>query len=311
MSRLLSRRVRAITILLGTVASFAAVPGVSTGSLPSARRVVRVVVPRDVSFREDERGFVASVWVNSAGPFSFAIDTGAGMTVVSKRVASEARLEVLRSMSIAGLSGRVAKAYESAPAELAAGSPSNRLPRAVAVTISDGLPAGVDGLLDPSHAFWPLGFTMDFPRGSLRAFDPVAYPIAKDDVPEGGTVTGWLMRADSRRPFVALDGGRTGLLDTGSKFGLALGPVELRTFGVVDGEPDEGATVRDVGGGTVTGRRTTVARVVLGGMVLENVPTDVLTGVAPGTPILLGRDLLRPFVVSFDPRARLIRFALR
>ena len=52
-------------------------------------------------------------------------------------------------------------------------------------------------------------------------------------------------------------------------------------------------------------------RVVLGGMVLENVPTDVLTGAAPGTPILLGRELLRPFVVSFDPRARLIRIALR
>ena len=311
MSRLVSPRAPTITILLGMVASLAAVPSVSAASYPSARRVERVVVPRDVSFHEDERGLVTSVWVNSAGPFVFVIDTGAGMTIVSQRVAAEARLEVKRSVSIAGLSGRIVKAYESAPAELAAGSSTNRLPRSVPVTISDGLPVGVDGLLDPAQAFWPLGFTMDFPRGSLRAFDPVAFPIVKDDVPEGGAVTGWLMRADSRRPFVSLDGDRSALIDTGSRFGLAVGPIEQRSFGIVDGGSDGGASVRDVGGGTVKGRRTSVARVVLGGMVLENVPTDVLTGVAPGTPILLGRDLLRPFVVSFDPRARLIRFALR
>lgn len=311
MSRLASRRVPTVMILLGMVASLAVVPSVSAASYPLTRRVVRVVVPRDVSFQEDERGLVTSVWVNTAGPFVFAIDTGAGTTVVSQRVAAEARLVVRRSVSIAGLSGRIAKAYESAPAELAAGSSTNHLPRAVPVTISDGLPAGVDGLLDPAQAFWPLGFTMDFPRGSLSAFDPVASPIVKDDVPEGGAVTGWLMRADSRRPFVSLDGGRTALIDTGSRFGLAVGRIEQQSFGILDGGPDSGASVRDLGGGTVKGRRTIVARVVLGGMVLENVPTDVLSGVAPGTPILVGRDLLRPFVVSFDPRARLIRLALR
>jgi hypothetical protein len=34
----------------------------------------------------------------------------------------------------------------------------------------------------------------------------------------------------------------------------------------------------------------------------------VLTGVAPGTPIILGRGALFPFKITFDPSSRLIAF---
>jgi hypothetical protein len=34
----------------------------------------------------------------------------------------------------------------------------------------------------------------------------------------------------------------------------------------------------------------------------------VLSGVAPGTPIILGRRALFPFRITFDPVARLIAF---
>jgi len=33
-------------------------------------------------------------WINSAGPFTFAIDTGAGITIISPRVAREAEVNV-------------------------------------------------------------------------------------------------------------------------------------------------------------------------------------------------------------------------
>ena len=46
----------------------------------------------------------------------------------------------------------------------------------------------------------------------------------------------------------------------------------------------------------------------IGTLVLNKVPTDVLTGVAPGTPIILGRGALFPFKITFDPASRLIAF---
>jgi hypothetical protein len=48
--------------------------------------------------------------------------------------------------------------------------------------------------------------------------------------------------------------------------------------------------------------------VSIGALVLNGVPTDVLTGVAPGTPIILGRRALFPFRITFDPISRLIAF---
>src|SRR5712691_12716807 len=65
-------------------------------------------VPDAVGFREVAgRGLLVRTWVNGAGPFSFAIDTGAGATLLSPRVAEEAQVKVKagRATSIAGLSG--------------------------------------------------------------------------------------------------------------------------------------------------------------------------------------------------------------
>src|SRR5213078_4570674 len=47
-----------------------------------------VTLPRSVTFREVRgRGLLVSTWINSQGPFTFAVDTGAGITVISPRVA--------------------------------------------------------------------------------------------------------------------------------------------------------------------------------------------------------------------------------
>src|SRR5215210_7586654 len=55
----------------------------------------RTQLPADVYFREsDGRGLLVKTWVNGAGPFTFAVDTGAGATVLSPRVAGAARVEV-------------------------------------------------------------------------------------------------------------------------------------------------------------------------------------------------------------------------
>ena len=61
-------------------------------------------VPRPVSFREvSGRGLLIRTWINSQGPFTFAIDTGAGATLLSQRVAEEAGANVSggRTISVA------------------------------------------------------------------------------------------------------------------------------------------------------------------------------------------------------------------
>ncbi|HEY9285757.1 MAG TPA: aspartyl protease family protein [Pyrinomonadaceae bacterium] len=65
-------------------------------------------LPAPVRFREVEgRGLLVRAWVNGQGPYEFAVDTGAGATIISRRVAAEARVPVYadRAVSISGLSG--------------------------------------------------------------------------------------------------------------------------------------------------------------------------------------------------------------
>ena len=91
----------------------------------------RPAVPRPVSFREIAgRGLLVQTWINSAGPFTFAIDTGAGAMLLSPRVATEARatLKDGRGASIAGLSGVTLSAQVVAIRSIAIGDSENRLP---------------------------------------------------------------------------------------------------------------------------------------------------------------------------------------
>src|SRR2546423_2795472 len=65
-------------------------------------------LPAPVRFREDAgRGLLVRAWVNGAGPYVFAVDTGAGGTIISERVAAEAKVGFVsgRSVPISGLSG--------------------------------------------------------------------------------------------------------------------------------------------------------------------------------------------------------------
>jgi hypothetical protein len=71
---------------------------------------------------------------------------------------------------------------------------------------------------------------------------------------------------------------------------------------------DRGDTIHDLGGGTIQSRRIEPQTVSIGALVLNKVPTDLLTGVAPGTPIIIGRGALFPFKITFDPASRLIAF---
>jgi predicted aspartyl protease len=273
----------------------------------------RASVPSPVRFRESGgRGLLVDTWVNGSGPYTFAVDTGAGATILSPRVAGEARVEVetgTRGVNVGGLSGvSVGGAQKAFPRDISIGSRDNSLPARGLFIVARGVPGDIDGILDPSEAFSTLGFVIDMPGGELSFFDPHTQRLRVSDAPEGGAVVPWLTDGRSRRPFVMLAEGRRALLDTGSGFGLAVDESAARALGIITSEGRQAGGARDIAGGQISSRRVRAATVSVGPLVLRGVPTDFLTQAEKGAPVILGRDALRPFRISFDPVSRLVMF---
>lgn len=267
-------------------------------------------LPDVVRFRETEgRGLLVKAWVNGRGPYTFAVDTGAGATLISGRVAQDASVaQSNRRTTISGLSGtQGGVGREASLRSLAVGDENNYLPSKGLAIVTEGLPADVDGILDPTESYWPLGYVIDIPRNELRAFDPRLNPLRDGDESVEGTIVAWLSDGSSRRPFVMLDGGRRALLDTGSTFGLAINESLAAEFGLAESRTRRRDGARDLGGGSISSRRTSPVTVRIGSLVLRRIPTDLLSGTPSGAPVLLGREALRPFQLRFDPVHRLIQ----
>ncbi len=248
---------------------------------------------------ERERGLLAQGWINGAGPFVFVIDTGAGVSLVSRNVAAQARLAVTKSRRtlVGGLStSPIASNEETRISSLGLGQRNNNTPGSFTAAVVANLPGSIDGILDPTDVFRPYGYSVDIPNQELRVFDTSRQRLRVTDVPKDGAVVRWV---GTDRPFVRLSDGRLALVDTGSTLGFA-----LNEPGRVAGSNH----INDLGGGSIQTRRVAPQTVNIGTLVLNKVPTDMLTGVAPGTPIILGRGALFPFKITFDPASRLIAF---
>ena len=270
--------------------------------------VVRASGPvAPIRLRDERQGLLASGWINGAGPFVFAIDTGAGVSLISRNVAAQARLAVTKSRRslVGGLStSPIASNEETRISALALGSRDNNVPGSFSAVVAN-LPGDIDGILDPTDVFRPYGYSVDLPNREIQVFDTATYRLRVTDVPRDGAVVRWVREAGNDRPFVKLGDGRLVLIDTGSSFGLAL------TDGRVVGGPKvrrDDDTINDLGGGRVQSRPVQPQTVSIGALVLNKVPSDVLTGAAPGTPLILGRRALFPFKITFDPASRLIAF---
>ena len=265
-------------------------------------RAAEVVAP--IRLRDErERGLLAQGWINGAGPFVFVIDTGAGVSLVSRNVVAQARLQVTRSSKslVGGLStSPISSNEETRISGLALGDSNNNVHGSFSAAVIATLPGAIDGILDPTDVFRPFGYSVDLPNRELRIFDTTSQRLRVTDVPRDGAVVRWVREAGSDRPFVRLGDGRLALIDTGSSLGFA-----MNESGRLAGSSQ---VRRDIGGGTVQSRRVEPQTVNIGALVLNRVPTDVLTGAAPGTPIILGRGALFPFRITFDPSSRLIAF---
>ena len=264
--------------------------------------------PRPARFRLDrDRGLLVTAWVNGRGPFVFAIDTGAGMNVVDERLVNAAGLRTTQTGQtlVGGLSGATTVSNREADINtLALGYQNNLLPSGQSALVVGYLPSGLDGVLDPTEAYSPYGYSIDIPKGQIAALDSSAelsHPSGTED-----TTVAWLRRGDSNRPFVKLGDGRLALIDTGSRFGLAVS--ERQAIIIGKNNTPHTITSLDLGGGSINARRVAPTTISIGELVLRGIPTDILSGVAADAPVILGRDALYPFKISFDAQRRLIEF---
>ena len=300
-----SKLLAATLVIAATMGRAASIEAALSQRPQRQRAVVAQALPRPVSLREVRgRGLLVTAWINGAGPFTLAVDTGAGATIISPRAAAAAGVSVSarRGSSIAGLSGAAVSANDGLIRDLAVGDLQNYLPARREVVISGGLPPELDGLLDPNDASGQFGYVIDIPGRELSFFDPKQQPVTVNAEPPDGAVVQWLQQASGHRPFVRIDSGEQVLIDTGSSLGFAVRDssapaIRTRTSAVYDV------------GGSVSARRAMPRTISIGSLVLRNVPTDVISGAAVDTPALLGLNALRPFRLRFDPLHRLIEIA--
>lgn len=269
-------------------------------------------LPRPAKLRvERERGLLLDVWLNGRGPYVFAVDTGAGGNLITQRAVTDSQLTTssVPHTRIGGLTAATTGSnLAAALRRLALGDPRNLISSPQTALVVSSLPLGVDGILDPTDVYAPFGYSIDMPNRSIEAVDVSGNlsHISRRNV-EGATVP-WLRNGNSDRPFVKLGDGRLALVDTGSRFGLAVNSRDAVIVGP-RGTRSQNQGTRDVGGGNVNSRRVAPTTISIGELVLRSVPTDILFGIEDDAPVILGRDVLYPFKITFDPRKRQIEFA--
>src|SRR5512138_2642577 len=177
-----------------------------------------------VRFRDSRsRGLLIDVFVDGRGPFVLALDTGAGISIISRQMSINAQLPIRKSAQplVGGLStSPISADEETTVSKLALGSRDGMLVQQFKAAVSNNLLAGIDGILDPADVS-PYGYSIDLPNRVLQVFDFTGARLLESEVPADGTVVRW-NRERGRRPFVRLGDGRLALLDTGSSFGLAV-----------------------------------------------------------------------------------------
>src|SRR5258708_17557245 len=104
-------------------------------------------LPHSVTFHEvKEHGLLVKIWVNQNGPYTFAIDTGAGITLIGRRAPAEAGTDRSgETVFLGGLSGAGnSQGRTTVIRGLAIGDAEDFLPINQKAIVVDNLPDHVD-----------------------------------------------------------------------------------------------------------------------------------------------------------------------
>jgi hypothetical protein len=209
---------------------------------------------------------------------------------------------------LGGLTGaQTTSSREAVIKQLSLGDRFNTLNATRTALVVSSLTFGIDGVLDPTDIYAPYGYSIDMPNQRIEAIDPAARASHRVNPIGEGAIVPWLRLGDSVRPFVRLGDGRLALIDTGSGFGLAVNGRDAIIVGSRTRNSRPGGA-HDIAGGAINSRRVAPTTISIGELVLQRVPTDILFGVHDDAPVILGRDVLYPFKITFDPQQRLIEF---
>ncbi|HYV14009.1 MAG TPA: retropepsin-like aspartic protease, partial [Pyrinomonadaceae bacterium] len=144
------------TLIVATVAWAVPITGIAHQRVQQSR-AADIMAPVRLK-DERERGLLAQGWINGAGPFVFVIDTGAGVSLISRNVAAQTRLAVTKSRRtlVGGLStSPIASNEETRIAGLALGQRDNSVRGSFTAAVVASLPGSIDGILDPTDVFRP------------------------------------------------------------------------------------------------------------------------------------------------------------
>ena len=265
----------------------------------------------DIKAREVDTRLNVDVHVNGRGPYRFVVDSGADTSVVGQRIARDLELPLGTPVILNGVTAR--NVVDSVKiAELKIGTsriPNLELP---ALRESD---VGSDGLIG-IDALNQQRLMLDFEAHKVRVED-ARTPVhinPGDIVVTAKRVQGQLILTHVKAGNVSLDA----VIDTGSEVTIGNSALREKLIGRHNVK-FWNAEVTGVTGVTIPIQMTTIARLQLGPVTLEDVPiafADVppfeMFGLSDQPALLLGTDLLEKFRrVSLDFRARKVRFQLR
>ena len=265
----------------------------------------------DIKAREVDTRLNVDVHVNGRGPYRFVVDSGADTSVVGQRIARDLELPLGAPVILNGVTAR--NVVDSVKiAELTIGTsriPNLELP---ALRESD---VGSDGLIG-IDALNQQRLMLDFEAHKVRVED-ARTPVhinPGDIVVTAKRVQGQLILTHVKAGNVSLDA----VIDTGSEVTIGNSALREKLIGRHNVK-FWNAEVTGVTGVTIPIQMTTIARLQLGPVTLEDVPiafADVppfeMFGLSDQPALLLGTDLLEKFRrVSLDFRARKVRFQLR
>ncbi len=260
------------------VARGCAVPAVETAILDSMGMSLseEVVLPT----RMCGDYFIVEALVDGQGPFPFLLDTGAGTTVISPLISDQADVSRrIDSLAIGGLQTR-----------------GNMPCKVQDIThISRALGTRVEGIL-AYGVFEDVLLTYDYPRQEirvqLRSFTDAE--LAQDNV---------VPTSDGTRPFInaAADGVKfTALIDTGASGRLSFN--KLDRFSFEEQLVPTGARMR-INGLFIVKAGRLAGDLRLGPLTLHEpiINSSVSTN-------LIGQEVLRDFVITFDQQNHRVRF---
>lgn len=244
------------------------------------------------------------------GPFDFVLDTGAGTSLLSPRLANALEIAATGAREGMGAAGKVTVALASAPS-LSIGS-AYRAPWPVAVTAEvERIATAVDSRIDGCIGY---DFLKDFRVGIDYRRRLVRLTQGASEPSSDPSLISFRLAAPAKPlimvpAFVNGQGPYAFAVDTGAST-TVISPALARTHGIEPGPP---TPVSGAGGVLIA----TVARVGLlrvGAATLENVGvavTDSIAqiGAAVGTSVdgILGYNFLRRFRVTIDYPDRMLR----